>query len=110
MKTVFVDTFYFVALLYRNDQYRARTVQLARRLKARFLTTDWVLTEVADALSEAKARHQVAPLIHRLRESPVWEIIPFSRKQFDSALEFHSRHHGLTPRSGQFRSIVPLVG
>jgi predicted nucleic acid-binding protein len=92
MKTVFADTFYFIALLYLNDQYHAQTVQLTRRLKARFLTTDWVLTEVADALSEVRARQQVAPLIRRIRESPVWEIIPFSQDQFDAALEFHSRH------------------
>jgi len=44
-------------------------------------------------LSEAKARKQVAPLIRQLRESPVWEIVPFSRDQFDAALEFHSLHH-----------------
>jgi predicted nucleic acid-binding protein len=50
------------------------------------------LTEVADALSEGSDRQNLAPLIRRLRESPVWEIVPFSRDQFDAALEFHSRH------------------
>jgi predicted nucleic acid-binding protein len=92
MKFIFADTFYFIALLSPNDQRHGRTKQLARELKARYLTTDWVMTEVADALSRGRVRHQVAPLIRRLRESPVWEIIPFSRDQFDGALEFHSRH------------------
>lgn len=52
MKTIFADTFYFLALYYPDDQYHAKTVRVARQLKARLLTTDWVLTEVADALSK----------------------------------------------------------
>jgi len=92
MKTVFADTFYFLALYYPDDQYHTQTFRVASQLKARFLTTDWVLTEVADALSAGKDHQNVAPLIQHLRESPAWEIVPFSRDQFDVALEFHSRH------------------
>jgi predicted nucleic acid-binding protein len=92
MKFIFADTFYFIALLSPNDLCHARAERLARELKARYLTTDWIMTEVADALSRGRVRHQVAPLIRHLRESPVWEIIPFLRDQFDAALEFHSRH------------------
>jgi len=92
MKLIFADTFYFIALLSPNDRRHARTERLARDLKARFVTTDWIMTEVADALSRCRVRHQVTPLIRQLRGSPVWEIIPFSRDQFDAALEFHSRH------------------
>jgi len=40
MKTVFADTFYFIALFYLHDQHHAKTVQKTRGLKARFLTTD----------------------------------------------------------------------
>ncbi|HEV3271535.1 MAG TPA: PIN domain-containing protein [Candidatus Methylacidiphilales bacterium] len=92
MKTIFADTFYFLALYYPDDQYHAKTVRVARQLKARLLTTDWVLTEVADALSKGESRLKVADLIRRVRSSPVWEIIPFSRDQFDAAIEFHSQH------------------
>jgi len=92
MKTIFADTFYFLALYFPDDQYHSQTLNLTRQLKARYLTTDWVLTEVADAMSEGWDRQNAAPLIRRLRESPVWEIIPFSRDQFDAALEFYSRH------------------
>jgi predicted nucleic acid-binding protein len=93
MKTVFADTFYFLALYYPDDQYHVQTVRIASQLKARFLTTDWVLTEVADALSTGRDHKNVAPLIHRLRESPVWEVVPFSRDRFDAGLAFHARHH-----------------
>ena len=92
MKTVFADTFYLLALYYPDDQYHAQTVRMTRQLNARFLTTDWILTEVADALSAGRDHQNVAPLIRRLRSSPLWEIVPFSRDQFDAALEFHFRH------------------
>jgi predicted nucleic acid-binding protein len=92
MKFIFADTFNFIALLSPNDQRHGRAEQLARELKVRYLTTDWIMTEVADALSRGRVRRQVAPLIRRLRESPVWEVVPFSRDQFDAALEFHSQH------------------
>jgi predicted nucleic acid-binding protein len=92
MKFIFADTFYFIALLSPSDQRHASAQRVARELKARYLTTDWIMTEVADALSGGRVRHHVVPLIRRLRESPVWEIVPFSREQFDAALEFHSRH------------------
>jgi uncharacterized protein len=92
MKTVFADTFYFLALYYPDDQYHSLTLRMVGKLKARFLTTDWVLTEVADALSEGRDHRYVATLIRRLRESPAREVIPCSREQFDAALEFHSRH------------------
>jgi predicted nucleic acid-binding protein len=92
VKTIFADTFYFLALYFPDDQHHAQAVRVARQLKARFLTTDWMLTEGADALSKGRSRPKVADLIRRLRGSPVWEVIPFSRDRFDAALEFHSRH------------------
>jgi len=48
--------------------------------------------EVADALSKGRVRRQGAPLIHHLRMSSVWEIVPHSSEQFNAALEFHSQH------------------
>ena len=93
MKLIFADTFYFLALLSPNDQYHTRTERLARELKAHYVTTDWIITEVADALSKVGTRQQVARLIEKLRASSAWEIVPFSNSLFDNALAFHARHH-----------------
>ena len=51
MSTVFADAFYFVARLNRHDQHHERVVKFSRGSHARLLTSDWVLMEVADALT-----------------------------------------------------------
>jgi len=51
MKTVFADTFYFLALLNPSDQAHARAVEFTSRNAVRMMTTDWVLTELADGLA-----------------------------------------------------------
>ena len=72
MKAVFADAFYFVALLNRADQHHARTVVAARQLREPLLTTEWVLTEFADALAESTSRRLVLPFIRSLeRDSQV---------------------------------------
>jgi predicted nucleic acid-binding protein len=93
MKVVFADTFYFLALAYPRDQHHKRTVQLADNLRVRYLTSDWIITEVADALSKGRARAQVEKLICHIRFSSVWEVVHFSENVFERALEFHSLHH-----------------
>lgn len=51
MNTVFADAFYFVAQLNRHDQHHERVLKFSRGFRARLLTSDWVLMEVADALA-----------------------------------------------------------
>jgi len=92
MKLIFADAFYFLAALSPNDQYHMKTERLTRELKARYVTTDWIITEVADALSKVRTRQQVARLVENLRASPVWEIVPFSDSLFNDALAFYARH------------------
>ena len=51
MSAVFADAFYFVARLNRHDQHHERVLEFSRGFRARLLTTDWILMEVADALA-----------------------------------------------------------
>ncbi len=92
MNAVFADAFYFVARLKRRDQHHERVVAFSRNFRARFVTTDWVLTEVADALAKSEARARVGDFIAHLRQSPVIEIVPASRDNFDRALELYRQH------------------
>ena len=75
MRPVFADTFYFVALLNRADQHHARVVAAARQLREQLLTTEWVLTEFADALAESTSRRLVVPFIRSLEQDPKVKII-----------------------------------
>jgi predicted nucleic acid-binding protein len=93
MKIVFADTFYFFAILSPGDQHHARTLRLTHRLRARFVTTDWVLTEVADALAKGgESRSRAVGLIRHLRASQAWEVVSFSQSLLESALDFYGHH------------------
>lgn len=55
MKLVFADSSYFLALLNRRDQAHPRAIQLAENVE-QLLTTEWVLTELADGLASSRHR------------------------------------------------------
>jgi uncharacterized protein len=92
MKLVFADAFYFVARLNRRDQYHAHVLKFSRDFRARILTSDWVLMEVADALAESESRARVRDFILHLRESAACEIVPASRELLDRAQELYHQH------------------
>ena len=50
MKSVFADTFYFLALLNERDAAHKQAVAASRASGLSLLTTEFVLTELADAL------------------------------------------------------------
>jgi uncharacterized protein len=92
MSVVFADAFYFVARLNRRDQHHQRALQFSRDFRARLLTSDWVLMEVADALAESECRGRVRDFIFHLRGSAPCEIVPASRELLDRALDLYHRH------------------
>jgi predicted nucleic acid-binding protein len=55
MKTLFADTFYFLALLNPSDEAHARAVAFTTENQFHLVTTAWVLTELADALAGSEA-------------------------------------------------------
>lgn len=54
MKTVFADTFYFLALLNPSDQAHGKAVAFTSSHTVRMVTTEWVLTELADGLARSR--------------------------------------------------------
>ncbi len=54
MRTVFADTFYFLALLNPSDQAHGKAVAFTSSNAVRMVTTDWVLTELADGLARSR--------------------------------------------------------
>ena len=82
MKTVFTDTVYFLALLNTADQsYRqARTLSLSP--PGLLLKTEFVLTEVGDALSRPENRSRFARLLQLLRNQADVEVVSASSDLF----------------------------
>lgn len=91
MRRVFADSFYWVALAHRKDQWHARAVQASQRLgPVTLVTTDEVLTEFANHFSAfgESMRVQVARTIRRLLHDPALLVVPQSRQSFLDGLAF----------------------
>ena len=91
MKTVFADAFYYLALLAADDEAHDRAVDLTLALRARMVTTTWVLTEVADGLAKTRNRKLFNKLIDRLRNDPTVIIVPPSLVLFDASAALYRR-------------------
>ncbi len=90
--TVFADTSFYIALLNRGDEWHTKALALASGSSARFVTTEWVLAELADAFAGSSARTRIKAFIDRLRLHPRVEIIGASSAQFEQGLVlYHNR-------------------
>jgi hypothetical protein len=49
MTRVFADSYFFFAILNPHDAAHEKAIDFGRRHRVPLLTTDWVLTEVAEA-------------------------------------------------------------
>ena len=86
MNRRFADTFYFLALLNADDDAHDRALELSRHTAGSYVTTAWVLTELADAMAKPRARAIAADFIQRLLRNRRFEIVPFSQELFDRGL------------------------
>jgi len=78
---VFIDTAAWIALANMDDEFHTRATQIMGDLltqKARLVTTEFVLLEVADALTAPNLRSNTIKFINRLRQAPILQIIPLS--------------------------------
>lgn len=63
MSRWFGDTFYFLALLNPRDERHRAAVEFSRDGSRQVVTTEWVLTELADGLAKFESR-RVFKLVH----------------------------------------------
>lgn len=89
---LFLDTTYVYALVNTRDQWHEAAMQWEARLAAerrRLVTTEFVLTEIADGLAAARFRSQAAGIIALLQASALVEIVLASSPLFAAALELY---------------------
>jgi predicted nucleic acid-binding protein len=91
MNLLFADTFYWFALLNRNDAAHARVSAFAAENRDRLLTTAWVLTEWADGMAAPGRRRSVLPFLQSLRADPLLTIVPPSADLFDRGLDLYDQ-------------------
>jgi uncharacterized protein len=94
VRAVFVDTFYWVALLVPGDQWRARAIAVTEQLgPVQMVTTQEVLTELLNFAAGAgpRTRQRVTAWIHGLPADPSVRMIVQSDASFQSGLELYQR-------------------
>jgi hypothetical protein len=91
MRAVFADTVFFLALLNSADQWHPAARSFSVQPPGPLLTTEFVLTEVGDALSQPENRSRFKRLLVLLEEQPDVEIVPASSALFRRGCELYTQ-------------------
>jgi predicted nucleic acid-binding protein len=87
---VFVDTSFFIALLNSKDKFHQKATNLQEILsanKTKKLTSEYVLLEVGDGLSNLRFRHLAVQILDLIYQDNSFEIVPTSSEIFTKALK-----------------------
>jgi predicted nucleic acid-binding protein len=87
MTRVFADTFFFLAVLNRRDPAHEEALQYYGDTSLHFVTTEWVLSEVANASSAPAMRPGFRRLFDLLERDTRVRIVPASHDSFHRGLE-----------------------
>jgi uncharacterized protein len=87
VRWTFADSFYFLALFNSRDSAHEAAVRASRDLDGNLITTDWILAEVADALSDLVNRGGCVEMLNDLRNSRRIEVLPATRTSFEVGWE-----------------------
>jgi predicted nucleic acid-binding protein len=91
---VFVDTFYWIALLHRKDAGHKAVLEYSRAFTSTFVTTDEVLTEVlAFTSSDLALRREASRAVRHIVTAGNVRVLPQSRGSFLDGLSLRG-----TPR------------
>jgi len=91
-RTLFADTFYWIALLDPGDTFHARVLAFNGTLgSVRLVTTDEVLAEVLTFFSRGGPlwRGKAATMVRKIRSNPDVGVLPQTRADFDAALALY---------------------
>ena len=92
-RKLFVDSFFYIALLNRKDQYHQSAAEVSLAIGgSEFWTTDLILVETANGCRRPSLRLGAARLIHRLGSEPDTRIVHLTEDLFEKAISrFESR-------------------
>jgi predicted nucleic acid-binding protein len=92
MNVVFADTFYFIALLDRRDPKHAEAIAASRVSGRRFLTTEFVLLELADAFAKPPQREEFLAICNLVLTDPIFKVVPLTSEHFHNARKYYAQH------------------
>ena len=85
MTAVFADTYHYLALSNSKDLGHAKAVAFAKSETRPLVVTDWIITELADALCAAENRPVFLRLLKILQSGPT-KIVHFQSDWMDRGL------------------------
>jgi predicted nucleic acid-binding protein len=83
MRTVFADSFYFLSLINDRDEAHTKAIQFAESYAGRVVTTEWVLTEVGDALAQPHRRPAFLQVLQNVRTNPLITVVSADHALFE---------------------------
>ena len=92
MKSVFVDTSYFVAILNPKDQWHQRASEARQTIGVvHVVTSEWVLAEVLNYFAESHTdfRRAAAKLSHELADDAGVELVVASHENYAAGLALY---------------------
>ena len=90
MRTVFADTSFYIALLNRRDEHHRHAYQFAAEHEGEFVTSAWVIEELADYLCDVPNRALFLSMYEDLRHDARVTIIPLSTELFDQGIALYA--------------------
>ena len=91
MTAVFADTSFFVAFLSSTDQYHASAHDYFAHYDGRVVTTQWVLTEVANYFASSAKRAIAGQFLQRLNADARFSIAPAEANDFREGLVLYNQ-------------------
>ena len=90
MKTVFADTSYYLALVNSLDEHHVRVCRWTGPYAGRSVTTAWVITELANAMSQSDNRPFFLSLLRDLQSDKRVTIVPPTEALFQRGLDLYA--------------------
>jgi len=91
MKSAFADSYYFLSLLNPKDEWHKASLEFTTHLDRSFLTTAWVMTELANSLSRGRNRQLFLDLFKELQNDQRVTILSPSTDQYHRGLDLYAR-------------------
>jgi predicted nucleic acid-binding protein len=92
MSATFIDTCHFLALPFTNDALNKRALGWQRVLRGSFVTTDFVLLEVADGACEVNLRKAAQAIVNFARAEKSMTVVPLDRRWMELGYKLFCQH------------------
>ena len=106
MKTVFADTSFYIALLNHRDEHHRRACQFANEHAGDFVTSAWIITELADYLCNTSNRSLFLEMYEDLCKDArvtLFRSRPLCSIKGSSCMRHAPTRTGLSPTASPFR-------